>query len=575
VQCAVTGQLALDDELTSELEEGDGGGSAQVLAAYERLGDHLLARLRGQFALALWDERRGQGLLAVDQLGAGGLFLAEAEGALHFCSELRGLLRRLPRRPGPERTAVVHWLTNGLLERGQTLYEGVRRLPGGHVVRLDGDGWREVAYWTPRYAGTSPLHRSEAAGLVGAALRQAVDTRTPRGARVGVLLSGGLDSPAVTVAVQEAVSGKGGTLTSYSALFPAHSTVDESALIADVTAELALESRRFAVGGGSMLAGGLDYLQAWGLPSVSPNLYFQTALLEQASHDAVACLFDGQGGDELFGCADYLPADLIRHGKLRSAWGLSSRYPGLGESPLPRRVRRLFAEFGLKGSAPHAAHALVRRARRPSHYAPAWLTPQAAALQHSTCDPWAWKRLEGPLWWAQLSDRLTVQRERMGAHDFLRHKNRHFGLAGAHPLLDDVDLIELVLTLPPDIAFDPDLDRPLLRDCMVGKLPDSVRLRPRKSTFDELFVRTLDTTDRVHLTRLLTAPDAEVRSYVRVDVAQERLLDAPRERRGGSWAWALWRLAIIECWLQAQGDPGFARRALDTWGMEPLHVAQG
>jgi asparagine synthase (glutamine-hydrolysing) len=469
---------------------------------------------------------------------------------------------------------VVHWLTNGLLERGQTLYRGVRRLRGGHLVRLDGDGWREATYWTPRYTGIRTLHRSEAASLIGTTLRQAVDTRMPRAARVGVLLSGGLDSPAVAVAARELVSGKEGVLTSYSALFPGHRTVDESALIADVETELALESRRLAVRGGSMLAGGLDYLQAWGLPSASPNLYFQNALLEQASQDGVTCLLDGQGGDELFGCADYLPADLVRRGRLRSAWSLSSRYPGLGESPAPRRVRRLFVEFGLKGSAPHAAHALVRRARRPSHYAPAWLTPQAAALQHANGDPWAWKRSPGPLWWAQLSDRLTVQREQMGAHDFLRHKTGRFELVGAHPLLDDVELIELVLTLPPDLAFDPDLDRPLLRDWTAGRLPDSVRLRPRKTTFNELFVRTLDTTDRATVTRLLTAPDAEIRAYVQPRVVQERLLEAPGEEQGGAWGWALWRLANVECWLRGEGDPDFARRALETWGMEPLDVVQ-
>jgi hypothetical protein len=235
-------------------------------------------------------------------------------------------------------------------------------------------------------------------------------------------------------------------------------------------------------------------------------------------------------------------------------------------------VRRYFREFGLKGAAPPSAHALMRRFRGASHYAPAWLTDEAAALEHSTRDPWAWKRVDAPLWWAERADELTAQRERLGAHDLLRRRNRSFGLEGAHPLLDDLDLVELALALPPELSFDPTLDRPLLRASMDGTLPDSVRLRPRKSTFDALFVRTLGETDRPHLGRLLTAPDAEVRAYVRTDLVRERLLDAPRERRGGAWAWALWRLATAECWLRAQADADFPRHALDTWGLEPVRA---
>jgi hypothetical protein len=235
-------------------------------------------------------------------------------------------------------------------------------------------------------------------------------------------------------------------------------------------------------------------------------------------------------------------------------------------------VRRYFGEFGLKGAAPHVVHALTRRVRGASHYAPAWLTKESAALESWTRDPWAWKRVDAPLWWAERADELTAQRERLGAHDVLRRRNNAFGLEGAHPLLDDLDLVELVLALPPALSFDPSLDRPLLRASMEGALPESVRLRPRKSTFDALFVQTLDTTDRPHVTRLLTAPDAEVRSYVRADVVGERLLAAPLERRGGAWAWALWRLATAECWLRGQADPEFPRRALDTWGLEPVRA---
>ncbi len=394
-----------------------------------------------------------------------------------------------------------------------------------------------------------------------------------REAPTGVLLSGGLDSSSIAALLRDGGSGERPT-RSFSALFPDHPSVDEGELVMEVTARLGLEGRRIALSGGSMLGGALAYQERWGAPTISPNLAFHAPLLEDAAAASVEVLFDGEGGDELFGCPAYLLGDLVRRGRPRSAWSLASRLPGLGDRPDPRRVRRIFREFGLKGAAPHALHSLTRRVRGASHYAPAWLTGRAAALEHSTRDPWAWKRVDAPLWWAERSYELTEQREQLGAHDLLRRRNASFGLEGAHPLLDDLELVELLLALPPELSFDPSLDRPLLRASMEGALPDSVRLLPRKSTFDALFVQTLDTTDRPHLTRLLTAPDAEVRSYVRADVVRERLLDAPRERRGGAWAWALWRLATAECWLRAQGDPELPQRALDTWALEPIRAVR-
>jgi asparagine synthase (glutamine-hydrolysing) len=557
VRCALAGRLLEQDDLA---------------AAFARDGIAALGGLRGSFAVALWDESAGRGLLAVDQLGAGALFFAEIGGTLHFATELEDLLRLLPRRPSPERAAVVHWLADGFLERGQTLYEGVRRVPGGHALELGPEGWRETCYWAPRYGAPAHVGPGEAVETVRTGLRRAVERRAVGGGPAGVLLSGGLDSTSIAALLRD-VEPAQEPPQSFSAVFPGLPTVDESELVAEVTARLSLEGRRIALSGGSMLAGALAYQERWGAPTISPNLAFQSPLLTAAAQTGVEVLFDGEGGDELFGCPAYLLADLVRRGRPRSAWGLAGRFPALGARPDPGRVRRYFGEFGLKGAAPHAVHALARRVRGASHYAPVWLTKESAALESSTRDPWAWKRVDAPLWWAERADELTAQRERLGAHDLLRRRNASFGLEGAHPLLDDSDLVELVLALPPVLSFDPSLDRPLLRASMEGALPESVRLRPRKSTFDALFVQTLDTTDRPHVTRLLTAPDAEVRSYVRADVVGERLLAAPRERRGGAWAWALWRLATAECWLRAQADPELPRRALDTWDLEPVGAA--
>jgi asparagine synthase (glutamine-hydrolysing) len=121
-----------------------------VLAlAFERWGEGTLPRLRGSFALAAWNEAAKRGLLAVDQLGAGPLFVHESYGRLTFATEIRNLVRLLPSHPGPDAEGVVLWVTAGCLRRGRTLLEGVRRLEGGQFVRLSDSGWQLARYWSP------------------------------------------------------------------------------------------------------------------------------------------------------------------------------------------------------------------------------------------------------------------------------------------------------------------------------------------------------------------------------------------------------------------------------------------
>src|SRR5262249_7807886 len=145
-----------------------------VAAGYACLGPAVLDRLRGRFALAAWNVETDDALLAVDQLGARQLYLGEAGGRLAFATELGDLLRLLPTRPGPSREAVASWLAHGTLRPAQTLYEGIRRLPDGHLVRLRDGRWHEERYWEPKYASPVRLPREEAVEAVGAAVERAV-----------------------------------------------------------------------------------------------------------------------------------------------------------------------------------------------------------------------------------------------------------------------------------------------------------------------------------------------------------------------------------------------------------------
>ena len=560
---AIAGQLGAEPGIAPE----------RLLAiAFERWGDGALTRLRGNFVVAVWNETAKKGLVAVDQLGAASLFLHESNGGFAFASEIRNLVRLLDRAPGPDSAAVVQWLVAGSLQRGQTLLEGVKRLEGGQLVRLDDRGWELARYWSPSYSPPLQLEQEELAGSLRIHLERAVGERLARSGRTGVLLSGGLDSSTVAAFANRA-QGPGG-VSAYSFVFPEHAEVDESALIDELVSTIGIDSDRTPVRVSSSLRSALEFQRAWELPAASPTLFFNLPLLRRAATEGVSVMLDGEGGDELLGCSPYLIADYLRGGHVYRAARLARRLPGVGRTPSRRLLWSLTRRYGIRGAAPYSFHSLARTLRGPSRYAPNWLRAESAKLYVDVRGEWDWKRRSGPRWWAFLSDLLITWRELGGVHDFLRRRAQLAGLESRHPLLDDLDLIEFVLRLPPDLAYDPELNRPFARAALEGIVPDAIRLRAEKSDFSPLLVDSMSEHDHAIVAELLTCPQAETAAYARPDRIHQ-LVNVPSERRNIAWAWQVWRLATTECWLRSQSDSGFAGRVLEQMTDEPAGPRDG
>jgi asparagine synthase (glutamine-hydrolysing) len=323
-----------------------------------------------------------------------------------------------------------------------------------------------------------------------------------------------------------------------SVTFPRHPAADESSLIAEVAATIRAERTTLPFQGGSALAAAERFIEEWELPPPVPNHFVWEPLTRAAALAGVRVMLDGEGGDEAFGLAPFLLADLVMRGRPLAALRYARAIPGA------RRSRRLMIEqlleYGLLGAVPHGAH--HRAAAGPS-----WLAPRARALLDH--DRWRWKLADGPRWWAQLAYALTLQPERLGAWDYFRRRAASAGLTARHPLRD-LDLVELVLGLRPELSFDAHLTRPLLREAMAGAVPDKVRLRAGKSLYDALAADALAGPDLAVARTLLAARDAEVRRYTEAD-SVARLLCVPRGAASG-WSRPVWRLATAELWLRRE-----------------------
>jgi asparagine synthase (glutamine-hydrolysing) len=209
VVCVFNGELynfaALRAELRGHAVRGT--GDTPVLPhLYEEDGPDLVRRLRGMFALALWDEPRGRLVLARDRLGKKPLVWTRLpDGALAFASEVKALLRLPDVRREVDLRAIDAYLALQYVPGERTGFTGIHRLPPGHVLVAERDGVRVDRYWEPRVSQEA-LAADEWLERVRETVRDAVLMRLKADVPLGALLSGGIDSSVVVALMAEASS---------------------------------------------------------------------------------------------------------------------------------------------------------------------------------------------------------------------------------------------------------------------------------------------------------------------------------------------------------------------------------
>ncbi|MFI0606935.1 MAG: asparagine synthase (glutamine-hydrolyzing) [Anaerolineae bacterium] len=182
----------------------------EVLAhAYEEWGLAFVERLRGMFAIALWDGPRSRLVLARDRLGIKPLVYGEHDGRLGWASEIKALLAAgFPRRLDP--MALHDYLSFNYVPAPLTMFEGIQKLPPAHLAVWEGGQLRLERYWRlPVGAGhlEPDTERDALAGQLRGRLEDAVAACLVSDVPVGAFLSGGLDS-SIVVALMARLAGR-------------------------------------------------------------------------------------------------------------------------------------------------------------------------------------------------------------------------------------------------------------------------------------------------------------------------------------------------------------------------------
>ena len=197
-----------------------------LLRAWEEWGEACVERLRGMFAFAIWDARRRRLLLARDRLGKKPLYYWHRDGLLVFASEPKALLRHPAVGRALDPVALEHYVAFGYTPAARSIFDGIAKLPPGHVATLAGGALTLRRYWALPAGGAAAPAGSigELGEQVRAQVREAVRARLAADVPLGVFLSGGVDSSAIVACMRELNVGR---LATFSVGFGTDASHDE------------------------------------------------------------------------------------------------------------------------------------------------------------------------------------------------------------------------------------------------------------------------------------------------------------------------------------------------------------
>jgi len=275
-----------------------------IVHLYEEHGLGFAERLRGMFAIAIWDARRRRLVLARDRYGIKPLYYRHHGGELQFASELRSLPRG-----EIDLDALEAFLAFNSIPAPYSIFREIRKLPPGHLLVWEDDGSLQLE----RYARPGPLAATELRGgdeaelaeELRARLRDSVRAHLLSDVPVGVLLSGGVDSAALAaLAAQETAE----SVHTFTIGFEERS-FDERADARRVAEHFGTNHHELLVRPEpELLLRALT--EAFDEPFADSSA-LPTYLVSQLAAEHVKVALSGEGGDELFGGYYTYTADLL------------------------------------------------------------------------------------------------------------------------------------------------------------------------------------------------------------------------------------------------------------------------
>lgn len=464
-------------QLRQEIDDGSEAWRSDsdtevVLRAYRRWGVDAFRRLRGMFALSIWDDQQNRLVLARDPLGIKPLYYYQTEEFFVFASEVRALLATglVPRRLSIE--GVDSYLANGSIEAPLTIVEGVRQLLPGQFMQGGLNAERKIEFSAGRFTGrqTEPAvgSRADAVAQLRSELEESVRLHLVSDVPLGVFLSGGMDSSAM-VALTARLTGQ--PPRTFSVVFN-EAEYSEAPHARAIAARFGTDHSETRLSEDQLLSLLPQAIASLDQPTMDGINTFVVSRAVKAAGVTVA--LSGLGGDELFGgypsFRRALKVDALSLGSRRVLRAVS----GFGKVALNGSTQRhKFWQLAASDCTPADVYRVTRQLFSPDSAQRLTRRPPSVATfsrDESTDD------VVNAISELELRGYMT--------NTLLRDTD---AMSMAHSLevrvpLVDVKVVEFALSLPGKWKLSPQSNgvaKPLLADALADLLPPELMKRPK------------------------------------------------------------------------------------------------
>jgi asparagine synthase (glutamine-hydrolysing) len=527
VTLAADARLYNQAELVAKLRERgreiaqDAPAGELLLALYLEYGPDFARYARGMYSAAVWDGREQQLVLTRDAVGARPFYYTSTSTHLAFSSTLRSLRRWPELKLAINLDAVRKYLTYAFVPGEVTLLDGVYELLPGHylLARPNRSGQLEIekrVYWqlhegewdenAPVEAYSHPLRTL---------LEEAVSERLPNSGPVGVLLSGGLDSSAITALAARLY--QNGPVHTYSISFGPE--YPNELPFSSLVAEHCQTKHRILEISGKQIARYLEETVALlddpvGDPLTTPNF-----LLDQAASADTDVILNGEGGDPCFGGPKNLPM-LLHEMYGDGATGLLAR-----EQNYLRSYQKCYEDL------PNLLHPSIMAELATMPPQEELLAPffdERSGMQH------------------YLNKLMLMNVRLKGAHHILHKVDRMtaaHAIEGRSPLFDR-RIVEFSFSVPPHWKLAGTNEKFVLKKAVEDILPASIIQRPKSG--------------------MMVPVQAWFRQPLK-RLAKEHLLGKTARQRG------IFNQELVKQWLDYQQSP-FPRQGIKLWLVLTLEI---
>jgi asparagine synthase (glutamine-hydrolysing) len=566
------GEIYNHREIRSRLERSGhryrtGSDTETIIHLYEEVGDNVVDELRGMFAFAIYNAKDKTILLARDRLGIKPLYYyLDQNGTLYFASEMKAILEYGGLRAKLNYDALPDYLANRAPSGEETLFEGIKRLPPGHILKWDRFGNTKRRYWKPSFQKReAPPDKQRSVEEFSRLFEESVKLRLMADVPLGMFLSGGIDSSAIAAVMSGMVTEP---IKTFSVAF-AEREANELEFARMVARQYKTDHHEVVVSPRQFFHALPHLVYQEDEPiahSSSVPLYF----LSRLASEHVKVVLTGEGSDELLAGYDKY-RKTIYNLKLASAYqqilphAMRQMVRGMVSASQPYAVRRklmrtflyvepqldtiYFDNFSVFSRAAQGSLLSDEVRERTSQ-----LNPYSNALA-SMCDSQVGSLLDGML----AADLGTYLPELLMKQDQM---SMAASIESRVPFLDH-KLVEYVCGLPNDLKLDHLTTKYILRQAMRGKLPPQI-LERKKMGFPVPLGKWLAGPFSHLLDEYLLSPRFKERGIFNPTFVSELV---SRHRNGQDHSERLWSLLNLEIWMRRFVDIEHYDQELET--LEP------